>query len=379
MVLILGTKRLIVMKIGLITIHHANSYGGTLQAFATQVALSKYGEVNIIDYKSPALSKTMCLMRVGLKPRDILRMGKDLFRLFPRYRLLKKFQAFARDNFKLTESFTDADQMFALDKEFDVFVTGSDQIWNPNIVDKLDAAYLLAFAAQSKKISFASSAGSYRFSESEKEILAQCLGEFDHLAVREEDTASFLSALLGGRQISHVLDPTLLLTKDDWISQLQLSQPKNDSSRYLLVYTLKKDDLVRRVIIDIANRLKMSVVAIDQDPFLGYPADDHRMDASPRDFVSLVSGAAMMITNSFHGTTFAVNFGIPFVSVKPESGLNRMQGFLRSVDLESRLITRVEEVDGALASPVSFDDANKALHLLREDSFKYLDNALRLN
>ena len=363
------------MKIGLITIHYANSYGGILQAFSTQKVLSKYGDVSIIDYKSPHLYKTMKLIRIGRNPRSVLWAGKDIFRLLPRYRLIKKFKSFGREHFKLSKAFTNIDEMANLEEHFDIFVIGSDQIWNPAVVGEMDPAYLLSFVKEKKKISFSSSAGSHRFSEEEKVVLKKNLETFSHLSVREIDMAIFLSKLLGDRPVSHVLDPTLMLTKQEWLDNFGLETPQNET-KYILVYTLKKDRLVREVVKKVVQRLAVKVVAIDQDPFLGYPVDKHLMDANPRDFIELISGAAFIVTNSFHGTTFAVNFGVPFLSVKRETGLNRIEGFLQSLGLSERLVEKYEDVVRILDTTLLYKDALGKLNDRRKTSQAYLETAL---
>jgi hypothetical protein len=245
------------------------------------------------------------------------------------------------------------------------------------VVGQLDPVYFLDFVTGKKKLSFASSSGSHVFSEAEKPVVIKSLDSFNAIAVRESDTALFLSELLGGRPVSHVLDPTLMLTKKEWLSELNLPPVVENSEKYILVYTLDKNNLVRDVVTKVSKQLGIKILAIDQDPFLGYSVDKHIMDASPRDFVALVSGASMIITNSFHGTTFAVNFSIPFVSVKPGTGLNRIGSFLQSIGLSDRLIKDVDDLDRAIESEINFADVHVKLRELRSLSYAYLENALQ--
>ena len=363
------------LKIALITIHWANSYGGMLQAIASQKILSDYGEVKVIDYKTPHLKKSMQLIRIGYMPRDFLRMGKDLFRLLPRYRLLNKFKKFIWRNLNLTQQCVSHHDLGKLEEHYDLFVCGSDQIWNPNIVDEFDNAYFLGFIHDKKKISYASSSGSYQFSENEEAVLVGYLTSFSNISVREKNTAQYISNLLEKRKITTVLDPTLMLNKAEWLELLKL-KVKKKNKLYVFVYTLKKDQFVRDVVEKVSNYLDLEVIVIDQDTFLGYPSDLHIRDADPEEYLELIAGASFVITNSFHGTAFSVNFGIPFISIKPETGLNRIQDFLESVGLQGRLILDKNNLNDIISSPVDFKGSNIKLEKLRASTRAYLNNSL---
>jgi len=362
------------MKIALITIHHANSYGGMLQALASQTVLSKYGAVSIIDYKSNHLAKTMMLIRFGTEPRDLLRMGKDLFRLIPRYKILKNFTAFNRKYFHLTQECKNHHDLEALANEFDVFVCGSDQIWNPKVIGELDSAYFLNFATTKKKIAYASSAGSYEFSSSEQHKIKEYLSTFSDLALRERNTSEYISELLDNKPVTIVIDPTLMLNKTQWHELVQWEQEPSPEP-YIFVYTLQKDDFVKNMINQIAEILKLKVIAIDQSPFLGYHCDVHYKDADPTLYLKLIAEASFVITNSFHGTAFSVNFGIPFISLKPESGTNRIQNFLASVGLEDRLLLNIEALKTALDKRIDFINVETILGILRDEASQFLKTA----
>lgn len=363
------------MKIALITIHHANSYGGMLQALASQTVLSRYGEVTIIDYKSTILAKTMILIRFGTEPRDILRMGKDLFRLIPRYKILKKFTAFGRKYFHLSEKCTNHHDLEALADKYDVFVCGSDQIWNPKVIGELDSAYFLNFAHAKKKIAYASSAGSYQFSDMEQHQIKEYLLTFSHLALREKNTSEYISTLLEGKSVTTVIDPTLMLTKAQWHELVQWEEDKNPEP-YIFVYTLQKDTFVKSMINQIAEILDLKVIAIDQSPFLGYRCDVHYKDADPSLYLKLIAEASFVITNSFHGTAFATNFSKPFITIRPDSGVNRVENYLNSIGLKERLLFDNSNLTSIIENNIDFIDVAQHLLALRHQTESYLNEAL---
>lgn len=363
------------MKIALITIHYANSYGGCLQALASQQVLSKYGEVSIIDYRNPEIEKTLDVVRFGLSARSFLRVAKDICRFLPRKRLITNFKRFIFDNYSLSSICRTEKQLHELNERFDTFVCGSDQIWNPKIIGYLDLNYMLSFVDKNKrKISFSSSFGSYEYKSNEIECVRNALSDFHSISLREKDAADKLLTILNRHDIKNTIDPTLMLNKKDWIDLLKIKNTKNND-KYILVYTLKKNEFTRKIINKLSEKLNYKVVAIDQDPYLGYRADSHIMDASPSKYVDLIANASFVVTNSFHGTAFAVNFGIPFLSIKPESGTNRILGLLTKLGLENQLIQNDDDYNRAIASTISFDMVESRLNELRKETRDYLDKA----
>lgn len=337
--------------------------------------LSRYGDVSIVDYKTPHLDKSMRLIRFGHSFRDVLRMGKDFFRLFPRYRLLKKFRSFAHTYYNMTKQVDNREDLKSMEGAFDVFVCGSDQIWNPDVVEGFDGAYFLDFVEKKNKIAYASSAGSYCYNEEEEVVLKGYLSSFSAISVRESNTASYLRTLTGRKDIATVIDPTLMLNKSEWMGMFNIE--KNTRRKpYVFVYTLKKGSLARSVIKRVSEHLDLEVIVIDQDPFLGYPSDLHIQDAGPEQYIELIAGASFVITNSFHGTVFSTNFEVPFISIKPPSGLNRVQMYLDSVGLGDRLVSNYQDLERITKLPIDFNESRGKLEKLRNISKQFLDKSL---
>lgn len=367
------------MKIALITMHWANNYGASLQTFATIKVLERYGDVTLLDYRNAHAAKGMQVIRWGIKPRDVLRMAKDLFRLVPRARVIGKFEAFTR-TLPLSERLTTNQSFQALENRFDAFVCGSDQIWNPAIVSEtntLDTHFLLDFVTDKPRLSYASSMGTYVYNSQQAEEVRRCLSRFSGLSVREQDTADYLTTLLQ-RQVATVVDPTLLLTHDQWLQSLEHTPerfvPANrNHNAFILVYALKKDAQLKAVIEHYRHALGFEVICIDQDPFLNYVPDLHLKDASPSDFVELFNQAAFVITNSFHGVCFSVNFNKSFVVTEPPTGRNRILNLLEQVELQARFIAGPDlpEID-----TIDWDKVNGLLDASRQRSIAYLNNQL---
>lgn len=363
------------MKIGLITIHNSCNYGAVLQTYATQEVLSSFGKAEIINYHNPHTDKTIQLLRFGTQPRDILRLGKDVLRFLPKLRILKKFKSFFDQNYKLSGPRTKNLEQLA--ERYDVLVCGSDQIWNPSIISGnqlLDPNYFLNFTKSKKKISYASSMGSHEYTKIESQEVKRCLAGFSNISVRESNSAEYLRNLLG-KNVTHVLDPTLLLDKVEWTSKLNTptTSKRND---YILVYVLRKNKILDQTVSIVAKQLNLDVIVIDQDPYTTIKCKEHIKDAGPSEFIEIFSNASFVITNSFHGTAFSLNFEVPFIVTPPPTGLNRIMSLLTAVDACDRAINTIDDVTITLNNEINFSAINKNLGHLRENSKKYLANAV---
>ena len=364
------------MKICLVTLHSTTNYGGILQCYANQKILENFGDVKILNYRNKFFKKQTQLVRFGMQPRDILRIAKDLCRLYSRYRTINKFQEFINSRLNL-HAFNDS-QLSDLVDEFDVFIVGSDQVWNPKILgekNEFDDIYLLNFVKDKRKVSYASSIGSYEVSNGDKLISA--LSSFNYLSLREKDSANSISKILD-REVSHVLDPSLLYDKKDWTSMLNLSSSNNNNNKYIFLYAIKKDKIFVEAVNSFSEKLGIDVIIVDQDPFIGFNVTRHYKSASPKLFLSLLLNAELIITNTFHGTSFAVNFEKSFYTITPPSSPNRIISFLSSVGLSDRLISNKNQLNKIYHDQQQdFTEARQKLAKLRNLSLEYLNRALK--
>lgn len=358
-------------KIGIVTIHNSSSYGGTLQALATQEICSKYGDAYIIDYRQPAITSTLKLFRFSKSRRVFLHLAKDLFRLLPRAKLIESFKAFTKEFYNLTDNCRNLKEFSEVSENygFDYLVSGSDQIWNPKILGRLDPVYFLDVATSAKKVSISSSRGNHAYTDVESKYVKEKLSGFDMLSVREGDTKLLLEKEFGLKNIFNSLDPTLLMSKKEWIEKLNLTAPSRP--KYILVFTLKKDKLVTDSVVSLGRILDLPIVVVDQDPFLPFECDEHIRSASPRDFLNLVLGAEYVITNSFHGVAFSVNFGKRFVALKPESGFNRVVSLLKSIGIENVYLDKSDFFQGSEVFNIDVDKVQDNLERLRRENLDF--------
>ncbi|SMY35615.1 Polysaccharide pyruvyl transferase [Photobacterium malacitanum] len=362
------------MKIALITLHAANNYGAVLQVFAMKKTLDFYGETNLIDYRPEHVFNTLKPIRFSLEVRSILRITKDILRYKERKKVIDKFWSFITNNFSLTERVYNKSEIERVLHNYDYVVSGSDQIWNPNVVTadgSIDLNYFLNFDLEIKKVAYASSMGTYKYNKNDEKIILNCLSNYKAISVREKDTKNYLNNK-ANLNVEHVLDPTLLLTKSEW--KKIAKKPDNIKyEEYILVYALKKDILLKKVITELKNKTGLKVITIDQDPLLNYKPDQHLKDIGPDEFVYLFENAKFIITNSFHGTAFSCNLNKPFIVTEPPTGINRIVSLLSILGMQDRVVRSEESFDiHDLILPIDFDSMNEKLNLERHKSLTFL-------
>lgn len=366
------------MRVALVTIHNTNNYGAIFQAFALQTILSRYADVEIINYDNRHISRSFDLVRFSLSIHGLLGAGKDIFRLFPRRRVINNFMRFIENNMNLTKTYSSSDLKQGGGGEFDCYVAGSDQIWNPACVSQngiMDPVYFLDFCPKgARKISYASSLGAYQFSDQEKLKLKEYLNDFSVVSVREQGAQLLLQEVLG-RKVNHVLDPTLLLSRDEWLESVGLPKQAEEKEKYILLYTVPKVPFVRSVVDFFSKKIGLKVVTIDQGLSAGARVDEHIRDAGPLDFIRLFSEAEFVITDSFHGVCFSLNFGKPFVAVSPGKYANRIESLLSIVGLEDRLVKSEADFSGFIVD-VDYKDAHEKLLSARQASLNVLSTSL---
>lgn len=368
------------MRIAIITVQRVTNYGALLQAFASRHVLSKYGEVNVVDYENPYLTSHMHLIRYGLSTRGVKMFVHDIFNIRNRLILIKKFTSFINEHLALTQRVNSEDLENGVLDGYDFYVSGSDQIWNPKIINQhneIDPIYFLSFVRpESNKISYASSMGNYEFSSLESTKVKDFLNDFKAISVREKEGVDYLNGLFKEKTITQVLDPTLLLTKNNWLSVFKVKESNYlVSDNYILVYSVPRTKLLRKAILFFANKFNMPVIAIDKmlQPMQGVSKSIR--SAGPEEFISLFTNANFIITDSFHGTCFSVNFEKPFVCIPATKKANRQEGLLGALGLMDRIIYQEKDF-GNITDEIDYELPSAKLTKLREQSLSYLESAL---
>ena len=311
------------MKICTITCQHAYNYGARLQTFALARFLQQQGyDVQVIDYRPDYMrNEVQLLFWPGL---SIKQWGKLILQFPERLRAKRRqpyFDNFSKTYIPLTKRiYWSIDELRADSPEADVYIAGSDQIWNTEFHNGTDPGYYLDFGDKSvRRISYAASFATPDILPSAREFVISNLDRFDAISVREHSALGIIKSL--GYTATEVLDPVFLLPKQQW---QDLADNTGKAERYVLVYDFMNSPKVREQAKRVAAEKNLKIYTIG-DKRLRY-ADRNFIYASPLTFLGLIKHAAHIVSNSFHGTAFAMIFGIPYTIVNREDGLNvRMQ------------------------------------------------------
>ncbi len=251
-------------------------------------------------------------------------------------------------------------------KDYDYVIVGSDQVWNIKIIRTYEALrfYYLMFIEKDKRVNYAPSFGVSKLTHWEKKIHIKGLNGFNMLSCRE-DAGCRLIRELTGRDAEHVLDPTLLLTAEEWRA-FERKPSYELPEHYALAYFFGGMKNYADTLEKIAGDLPV-IDAIDS-------MSDEFCMTGPREFVYLIDHADCVFTSSFHGTAFSVNFGKKFVSFgRFTTTFSRIESLLSRLGLTSRIYEPERE---AYDEAVDYDDVQTKLAAWRESSIyrKQLEN-----
>lgn len=355
------------MKVSLITRHAAINYGSLLQTIATQRSIESLGyECSVIDYVREdegiwTIEKTLLASKPEWNGSALKRFLYLAMRQPSSVIAGKRFKAERERYLSLTRRYSSYDDLAGDPPEADVYMTGSDQVWGPVARGVYDPAYMLGFApGGARKVAYAASFGKNHLDAGATREMRERLASYDAISVREDMAVEQLREW--GIPSEQVLDPTLLLGADEWRA---LSRESGDSpgggSPYALIYQIHNDRLLSSYAERAAEHLGLPLVRVS--PYLHQIGRSGKLRYLPSAgrFIDLLANASCLITDSFHGTAFAISFNVPFVEVLPDTGTTgRAMSLLRMTGLQSRVLADSDDV--ALAgAPVDFGEANRVL------------------
>jgi len=370
-------------KASVITILDCQNIGTYLQAYTLSEILKKQGiAVEYIDYRRPQQSIWNFSVKKVMTDKSL----SVIYRIFSAgYRLAihpiakYRLRQFVKKNLNLTQityhSYNDLQKQIPL---ADIYITGSDQVWNSSYNNGVDKSYFLDFApANKKRISYAASIGLKSFPQEEMELTRELLLKYNHLSVRELSAVSLLNQI-GVSNVTYVLDPTLLFTKENWENfALQDTFVKKES--YLLIYSVEKNrkNLINEYALKIAKQRNLKIYQVTAGWFSEkIPCCDRLFSfSSPQRFINLMLQADFILVSSFHGTVFSANLNKQFFSVCPKDFSSRIESFLELVQLENRLIYE-ENNDVLQIQDCNFDITNQILDAERKKSIEFIENAI---
>lgn len=368
--------------IAIITLNGNSNYGNRFQNYALQQILLKHADsvdtllikkafVNTVRSKNSLpdlIEKVKSYTFIGLIEKSLSLIYCRLLGL----RAIKK-RSLLRQIFFLSFSKTFINEIDldifpqatpnSLGEKYDFFVVGSDQVWNP-IFPEFSELFFLTFAPKNKRIAYAPSFGLEELPEGFQEKFSVWLKGMNHLSVREESGAKIIKKL-SGKNVPVLLDPTMLLTKEDW---LEISHPVKDIPRepFILTYFLGNLDYkLDKEIKNFAKKQHMKIVRINDMTSKYYAI-------GPSEFLTLIKKASLILTDSFHGTVFSMLFEKPFLTYKRISKNNmqsRIDTLFSIFNIQSRMGMSLGNTN---LWNVDYSEVNRLLQIERNKANKYL-------
>lgn len=375
-------------KVAIITLNGYYNYGNRLQNYAVQEVLRSLGfSVETIIIKPAA--------QISSTPAKLIRRSRSLITMSPIrnfWIITTKLQYYLNKNRidTLNEEKTKAFKQFSLENivevdrglkkdscppdlanMYDYFISGSDQVWNPNHICGL-STYFLTFAPKEKRVAYAASFGVSEIPDELKGLYGKWLSEMYRISVREEAGARIVKELTG-RDAVVLVDPTMMLTKEEWLAVAKTSRCKPEK-KYLLTYFLgQKTRATELKIKEIADTYGLMVVN------LADTSDPERYIANPAEFVDYINSASFVCTDSFHGVVFSILMETPFVAFKrhglgntASSMYSRIDTLLRTFKFQDRRaedivnLNNVLDMDYSHVAPILAAERRKAIDYLKE-------------
>ena len=368
--------------IGIITIHKIYNYGSIFQAFALQTVCNSLGyKTSIIDYIFPNAyherTESPNNIATGQNEPKVI---KALF-IPALIRQHRAIQRFIKNYLSLSDKeYNSPQELHDTPPKFDIYLTGSDQLWSPTHC-KGDPSFMLHFAPDSaKKISYAASIGTDVIPDYLKNRYKKLLSRYSAISVREESACRPIEKLINLKP-KVVLDPTLLLDKNYWNS---LAVPQRIiKDKYILCYFLNYSfdafpyaDIIAK---EVQRQTGYKIIKVARPPHkLTFNNIRYNIGASPEEFLALVRDAEIILTTSFHGTAFAINFGRPVFSIvkSKNNSDNRQSNLLMKLNLEKNIIPVSAPLHSVTDAIYDNKIVESKLSSLREQSISFLKEAL---
>ena len=363
-------------KIGILTFHKAHNYGAVLQMFALSRIVGKNNNVEIIDYYLKKIYSNYRVIRPFSK--NPFKAFKNLIEDLKYYKYKKRrynaFENFINKKFILTEEYKNKKQLEAGIESINILITGSDQVWNPRIVGELSDIYTLNFETKATKISYAASVGENKFIKDNPDLYKEKISQIDYISVREEDTKNELKKIID-KNIEVVLDPTLLLTKDEWNTELKkLNQEKE---KYILAYVVEPNIEFVKIVNKLSQKTDLKVIHFG----LKNPGFDNVLKSAytkgPFEFINYIKNAEYVVATSFHATIFSIIFNKKFFIIPHKKTGSRVTNLLSKLEIRDRVYYSVEEFERInYKFNTDWDKVNQILEKEREKSLNWLKKSI---
>lgn len=368
------------MKVSYITLHYVSNYGSVLQTYATQEIFKKIGmEPECVAYvrenSSGSLKRAVnCYNEVFQNRSAFHKAAYCVYYILGDIKRKRIFSSFIKKNIKMSRRYSSYEQLLSDAPEADIYCTGSDQTWNSVYNGGVEQAYFLQYAPPEKpKIALAASFGTESVNADEYSEIKELIHQYQSISVRELSAKRILDEM-DYPSAEVILDPTLLIEKSRW--KKLFGKSKYADKKYLLVFALNKNDMLNAAAVKISEQLGVPIVRVSFSMKDIFKSDCIYLP-SVGEFLSLIDNAGYILTDSFHGTAFSLNFGKQVFAVFPERYTTRLKSILQVTGCMHRVISS-PDVDVSAMQPIDYARVNRILNEKRRDGYEFIKKACKM-
>lgn len=364
------------------------NYGQVLQGYALMSVLKKLGyEPFIVRY---TMQEVYVNKSIFQRIRDFIRYGMNFSKFFKRFYAVREGQVNRHfDEFKhkymcfSNRIYPSFDSLQKNYQEAEVYITGSDQVWGEWGTANKKKTFLLDFLPPTvTRVAYAASFGRNILGKDEEIIFKEALNKFQAISVREKSGVDLCKQLGGDLDVKWVVDPTLLLTKQDWIHELHLEVDKKVSHNKRALVYLMQNEYTTVIGHSIINLLKKEGYQVRYVSSAYYVDPKSNFSPTIEQWLSAILSADIVVTSSFHGTLFALNFNTPFIALGNKDGRSGQNSRLFSLLEETGLTERIicsfdrDKISYLLRTKIDWYGVNTLILEKRLYSLDFLGKAL---
>ena len=374
------------MNIGVISLPLHNNFGGILQAYALQKVLRDLGHNAVLIDKSRYVSLGPWYIKYPIYIKNAI------LKFIMRQNVVVKpdveINRITRTIAQHTEPFIDKyiKRIYTRDfsnikkNKFDAFIIGSDQVWRPRYFGtRIENAYLdFAKEWDVKRIAYAASFGAeeWEYTNEQTSTCSELLKIFNAVSVRESSAVEFCKERLDVKA-EHVLDPTMLLTKENYLNLFNIAGTAQSEGN-LFCYVLDRNKETNIIIDSIAKNKGLKPFYVNSRYEEPDAPLEERIQQPVEKWLRAFHDAKYVITDSFHACVFSILFNKPFIVYgNKERGMARFESLLKLFELEERLVCSPEEVNKVLQTPIDWERVNSIHKLMKEKSLSFLRKNLK--
>ena len=370
------------MKVAVITLKDSPNYGGILQAYALQKVIENLGnECVLIDYMTTEFRKKFSFLG---KPESMSRVYWLYKKVqYPLMIIMMKRMMPFYNHMNLTRHYTNPVELKELEDKYDIFVTGSDQVWACDL-NYYDPSYFLDFVKEKHKVAYAASFGRTvdMLTSNEERFIKSYIEGLDYIGVREDSGVDVVKKMSKRKNAVPVLDPTFLLSEGEW-EKVASHNHRGKGKKYILCYLMQKFKNDREAL-KYAKRLSqkkgLPIIKICRG-LTSVIWGETSYIPTVEEWLGLFMDAEYIITNSFHGMAFSVNFRkqfISFIDGDPASGRNsRIYDRCKDFGLLDR-IEIVGKKHNIVDREINYEQVSEILERLKGESYDFLKHSLKI-